>query len=219
MQTIPLAKTKDGEDVAVKLQYPDVSRLLEVDTSTMQLLSDFASFFFKDFSFSWVVQEFKVNLRSEFDFTNEARNSDLTNERFSHRGLSVRTPRIRWDLTRKRMLTMEFIQGTKINDAEGLKKQGFNPREVGRLLVDVFAEMIYCHGVLHADPHAGNMMVVPSPAGKNKPQIVLLDHGLYRTLDERFRLLYCNLWKAMLLGDVKLLSTVAEELGVAKYST
>ncbi|KAJ3190568.1 hypothetical protein HK101_008590, partial [Irineochytrium annulatum] len=212
------ARTKDGEAVAVKIQYPDVVKLFEVDTRTMQLLSDLAGLFFNDFSFGWIVSEFKTSLASEFDFTNEAKNSDLTHERFRHRREAIRCPTIRWELTTKRVLVMEFIEGIKVNDFAGIReKLGLNPRDVGRLVCEAFSEMIFLHGVVHCDPHAGNMLVVRCEADPRKPTLVILDHGLYRTLDDKFRVLYSNLWKAILLNDMALLKEVAEALGVGQY--
>ncbi|KAJ3331926.1 hypothetical protein HDU76_001816 [Blyttiomyces sp. JEL0837] len=213
------AKTLDGELVAVKIQKPDLAHLLEVDTATMQLLSDLAALSFKDFSFTWVITEFKTTLRAEFDFKNEARNCELTNERFRHRRAAVRCPKVRWDLTTKKVLVMEFVDGVKVNDEIAIKGLGLVPTDVGRLACEVFAEMIFQHGVIHCDPHAGNMMVVRSPIDPRKPQLVILDHGLYRTLDDRFRLLYCHLWKAMVTGDMALLRDVSEALGVGKYAS
>ncbi|KAJ3116102.1 hypothetical protein HDU96_010396 [Phlyctochytrium bullatum] len=208
------ARTRDGELVAVKVQYPDVARLFEVDTSTMQLLSDIAGLLFRDFSFGWIVTEFKSSLSTEFDFTNEARNACMTHERFAHRRHAVRCPAVRWDLTGRRVLTMEFVDGVKVNDAAGLRAIGVKPRDVGTLLCEVFAEMVFCHGVVHCDPHPGNVLVVNSQKHPGKPQLVILDHGLYRTLDDRFRLLYCDLWRAMVLNDVGLLRNIAAALGV-----
>ncbi|KAI8844732.1 hypothetical protein BC829DRAFT_491841, partial [Chytridium lagenaria] len=96
----------------------------------MQLLSDLANLFFQDFSFGWIVTEFKSSLSTEFDFTNEARNAAMTHERFAHRRAAVRCPHIRWDLTSRRVLTMEYIDGVKVNDGGGLRSLGLNPKEV-----------------------------------------------------------------------------------------
>ncbi|KAJ3102039.1 hypothetical protein HDU97_000894 [Phlyctochytrium planicorne] len=210
------ARTKDNELVAVKIQYPDVARLFEVDTSTLQLLSDLASLFFHDFNFGWIATEFKSSLATEFDFTHEARNAQSTHERFAHRRSAVRCPIVRWEMTGRRVLTMEFVDGVKVNDAEGLRQRGLNPRDVGRLMCEVFAEMVFLHGVVHCDPHPGNILVVNSPRDSGRPQLVILDHGLYRTLEEKFRLLYCDLWRAMVLNDTAELKKVATALGVEK---
>lgn len=118
----------------------------------------------------------------------------------------------------KWMQTMEFIDGVKVNDVEGLRARGLDPKKVGPLLCEAFSEMIFVHGVVHCDPHAGNMLVVNSPADHRLPQLVILDHGLYRTLDEEFRLLYCKMWKAILIGDMELLKEVAEGLGAGPFT-
>ncbi|KAJ1553791.1 hypothetical protein HK405_006878, partial [Cladochytrium tenue] len=211
------AVTADGQDVAVKIQYPDVSRLFVVDTSTMQLVSDVAAWLFPDFALSWVVAEFRSTLLAELDFCREADNADGTAARFAHRAASVRCPTIRRDLSGVRLLTMEFVDGVKVNNVAGLLELGVRPRDVAVLVCDAFAEMVFCHGVVHCDPHPGNMLVVRSPADPTKPQLVLLDHGMYRTLDDRFRKLYCNLWKAMVLQDRALLRHVSEEIGAGEF--
>nr|CAG8438933.1 6701_t:CDS:2 [Entrophospora candida] len=167
------AKTKYGDEVAVKVQYPDVYRLFNVDIWTLQTI-------------------------------------------FRHRANEMSIPKIYWDLTTKRILTMEFIHGVKINDIDGLKKIGADPNWVRNILLEIFAEMIFCHGVIHCDPHPGNALVTISPKTK-KPQIVLLDHGLYRELSDDFRKTYCDLWKALVLNDSNALKVVSESLGVPQY--
>ncbi|CAG8642647.1 10846_t:CDS:2, partial [Cetraspora pellucida] len=209
-------KTKDGREVAVKIQYPDVSRLFHVDIWTMQSMSNLISFFFPEFELTWIITEFKQNLISEFDFLREARNGELTKERFKHRARELKIPDIIWELTTKRVLTMEFVNGVKINNMEKLINLGVNPKWVRTILLEVFAEMIFCHGVIHCDPHAGNALITISPI-TNKPQLVLLDHGLYRELSDEFRLIYCYLWKALILNDSESLKKVANSLGVPQY--
>ncbi|KAI8846281.1 hypothetical protein BC829DRAFT_398855 [Chytridium lagenaria] len=77
-------------------------------------------------------------------------------------------------------------------------------------MCEVFAEMVFCHGVVHCDPHPGNVLVVKSPLGHGLPQLV--------TLDDRFRVLYCDLWRAMVFNDVELMKRVAADLGVEGIS-
>lgn len=200
----------------VKVQYPDVSRLFHVDVWTMQSMSNLISYFFPEFEFTWIITEFKQNLIAEFNFLHEAKNGELTKQRFKHLGDELTVPNIVWDLTTKRVLTMEYIKGVKINDLVGLKSLGANPKWVRNLLLQVFAEMIFCHGIVHCDPHPGNALVTISPETK-KPQLVLLDHGLYRELSEEFRKTYCDLWKALILNDTKLLGETVDKLGVPQY--
>lgn len=92
----------------------------------------------------------------------------------------------------------------------------FSRIQVAKSLMETFAEMIFVHGFLHGDPHPGNILVCPE--GHNGFSLVLLDHGLYREFDERFRLDYCQLWKALILLDTKKIQHLGEQFGVRKYS-
>jgi aarF domain-containing kinase len=83
---------------------------------------------------------------------------------------------------------MEYIDGVKINEPEKIKEMGFDTKQVGTSLIKIFADMIFKHGFVHCDAHPGNILVRRKPINRNNPtndyQIVLLDHGLYRTLDK-----------------------------------
>ena len=99
------------------------------------------------------------------------------------------------------------------NDPAALRAAGLDVRECGELICDTFAEMIFVHGRVHADPHAGNIYFKASEGGlggvnrcevievegRKRPQLVLLDHGLYYDLcegDHDVRLNFCRYWKA-----------------------
>ncbi|KAG0249189.1 hypothetical protein BG011_009521 [Mortierella polycephala] len=206
------AVTMDGRLAAVKVQYNDVSRLFKTDMWTMQTISSMIGFIFPEFELGWIVNEFRENLTSEFDFTNEARNGEATKERFRNRS-DFYVPEIFWDLSSKKILTMEFIDGVKVNDVEGLHKLGVSPKWVRQTLLEVFAEMMYQHGVVHCDPHAGNILITKD-SFTGKSCFVLLDHGLYRTLDETFRYNYCQLWRALILNNQELLNKASGNIGI-----
>src|SRR5438034_8993052 len=81
-------------------------------------------------------------------------------------------PTVMSDLSTERLLVMDYINGIKITDREALEQAGISPHEVARLLNELYAEQMLHLGILHADPHPGNLRVQPGP----RP--VLLDHGL-----------------------------------------
>jgi predicted unusual protein kinase regulating ubiquinone biosynthesis (AarF/ABC1/UbiB family) len=83
----------------------------------------------------------RKNVETEFNFQNEAKNAQDTMDRFQHRKNVFHVPKIHWDLTRERILTMEYIDGVKVNHVEGLQGIGVDPKWVGRLLQEIFAEM------------------------------------------------------------------------------
>jgi len=107
-----------------------------------------------------------------------------------------------------------------VDDVDSLEKAGIDPKQVASLLVDVFAEMIFCHGYVHGDPHPGNILVHkhPSRSGKNNFDLVLLDHGLYRELDENFRSNYCRLWRALILLDPDEIQQAGRNLGAGEFA-
>ncbi|XP_068303151.1 uncharacterized protein [Pyrus communis] len=206
---------KDHQEVAIKVQYPGLEQHMKIDTATMYFLSKSLTWFFPEYRFDWLVSEFVHAISLELDFIQEARNSETTATNFANNKW-VKIPRIFWDLTTTQVLTMEFCTGQKVDDVQFLKERRINPMKVAEVLLEAFAEMIFIHGFLHGDPHPGNILV--SPEGPNGFSLVLLDHGIYKQLDEGFRLDYCQLWKALILLDSKKLHHLGERFGVGKYS-
>ncbi|KAK1287028.1 putative ABC1 protein [Acorus calamus] len=188
---------------------------MKIDITTMSILSNFISWVFPDYRFDWAVLEFEKTISMELDFVQEAKNSERTAKNFKKKKF-IRVPRVYWDLTTKQVLTMQFCDGHKVDDVEYLKEIGINPAKVAKALVELFAEMIFVHGFLHGDPHPGNILV--SAEGHRGFSLVLLDHGIYKELDNGFRLDYCQLWKSLILLDSHKIQDLGEKFGVGKYS-
>ncbi|KAK2634409.1 hypothetical protein Ddye_029201 [Dipteronia dyeriana] len=209
------AMLRDNHEVAIKVQYPGLEHKMRLDTTIMSFLSKSIAWFFPEYRFEWMVSEFARAISFELDFIQEAKNSERTAENFRSNDV-VRVPQVFWDFTTSQVLTMEFCRGCKVDDLKFLKEIKVNPIKVSKALVEVFAEMIFVHGFVHGDPHPGNILV--SPEGQNGFSLVLLDHGTYRTLDEAFRVNYCQLWKALILLDSNKIQHLGEQFGVGKYS-
>ncbi|XP_040373157.1 aarF domain-containing protein kinase 1 isoform X1 [Rosa chinensis] len=213
------AVLKDHQAVAIKVQYPGLEQQMKLDTTTMYFISKSITWFFPEYRFGWLVAEFVQAISLELDFIQEAGNSERTANNFKNNKW-VKVPHVFWDLTTKQVLTMEFCTGHKVDDVGYLKERKIDPvkyvLQVAKVLLEMFAEMIFIHGFLHGDPHPGNILV--SPEGQNGFSLVLLDHGIYKQLNDKFRLDYCQLWKALILLDSKKLQHLGEQFGVAKYS-
>ena len=158
------------------------------------------------YDYSWLLEEVQDNLPKELDFELEAANSARCRANFasstygampgcalrpqwqppcqpvpilrSRYGKSVHVPAIHSGICSKRVLTMEYMEGLKVTDVEGIRALGFAPHAVARLVSEAFNEMIFRFGDVHCDPHEANMMVRKD--GQGRMQLVLLDHGLYR---------------------------------------
>jgi aarF domain-containing kinase len=221
------AHTWAGDDVAVKVQYPFVGRLLNGDLSTLKMLCSISNYLFEGLNLDWIVEEFENNLVNELNFINEAQNCEETEQLFVHKK-RFRVPKIFWEYTTPRILTMELIRGFKITDMAQFEKTRIDQSAVFRVLSEVFAEMLFLHGRIHADPHPGNIMVEPasptskttslSPSQHTDFTVVLLDHGLYKTVSENFRFSFAQLWKALIFHDEPLLKESSERLGTGSYS-
>ncbi|VAH95399.1 unnamed protein product [Triticum turgidum subsp. durum] len=162
----------------------------------------------------------------ELDFLCEAQNSErcLVNFRklSPHIANSICTPKVYWNLSTSRILTMEYIDAKEVTDVKGIKDLGIRPVDVSNLVNKAFAEMIFKHGFVHCDPHAANMMIRPLPQdskkwfGSKRPQLVLLDHGLYKELDHATRINYASLWKALVRADQNGIKEYSIKLGAGE---
>ncbi|KAL0664226.1 hypothetical protein Bca4012_101064 [Brassica carinata] len=115
-------------------------------------------------------------------------------------------------------MIMSFLSKSvvKVDDVEAIKRTNLSPGKVAKVLVEVFAEMIFVHGFIHGDPHPGNILV--SPGGQNGFSLVLLDHGNCKTLDEGFRQDFCRLWEALILLDSTKIQELGTRFGVGQYA-
>ncbi|XP_059482617.1 aarF domain-containing kinase 1 [Neocloeon triangulifer] len=204
------AVLQDGRTVAVKVQHASVRGNSLVDLKTMEFLVSIVSRLFPDFRFEWLVKETKRNIPLELDFHNEGKNAEKA-DRILVKFPWLFVPKIYWNLTTPRVLTMEFVEGGQINDVEYIEKSKINKWLLSSRLGDMYSEMIFKHGFVHADPHPGNILV--QPKGKDF-KIILLDHGLYAELEPKFRRQYARLWLSILNFDMPAIKQVAIDLGV-----
>uniref|UniRef100_A0A8C2CMD0 AarF domain-containing protein kinase 1 n=1 Tax=Cyprinus carpio TaxID=7962 RepID=A0A8C2CMD0_CYPCA len=119
----------DGRTVAVKVQHPKVQRQSSKDIVVMEFLLQVVHWLFPDFAFMWLVEEAKKNMPLELDFLNEGRNAEKIAEMLKQFTF-LKIPKIHWDLSTKRILTMDFAEGGQVNDREYIKKHGINVNEV-----------------------------------------------------------------------------------------
>lgn len=88
--------------------------------------------------------------------------------------------------------------------------------DVSKLISTLFHSQVFLSGFVHSDPHPANVMVRKHPQKRGKPQLVLVDHGLYKEIDNGFRILYAHLYKSLLLADVPAIQATCEKLGITK---
>src|SRR4030066_1120010 len=208
------ARLKDDTPVVVKVQRPGVENLVERD---LEVLSDIARLAEEhttlgaNYDITGWIEEFAFMLRNELDCTSEGHNADRIRSNFgSHKRLYV--PRIFWEYTTKRVVTMEEISGIKINDIESLDKAGLDRHLIAENFAHIVLTMAYKHGFFHADPHPGNFFVLPEGI------IGLIDYGMVGRLDENLQLSLLRMDMALVRKDADRLMDELIALGIAKGS-
>lgn len=158
------ARLYTGEEVAVKIQRPDLREKIENDIAILESFVRFANRYPQiNESADWegMLREFDQTIHEEINYVQEARNADRFREHFKDWKV-IRVPKIYWTHTTKHIITMEFIRGTKVVDLEALTARGISPVKVNRLLIKAYLKQLLEDGFFHADPHPGNLLVMDS---------------------------------------------------------
>jgi ubiquinone biosynthesis protein len=201
----------DGRPVAVKVQHRNYAKRVGADLWMVNAVLRLLARFDRAFDFRPVIDEIGRASLDLADYDTEARNQEVLAENLAHRG-DVFVPRVIREYSTSRLLVMEWADGVPAADADALRAAGIEPADVARLVSDCYSEQLIAHGLFHADLHPGNFLV------RTGPQLVLLDFGLCRSVDDRFRLALCRLLKAMTGGDSEAMLTAVEDLGVRSPS-
>lgn len=203
--------------VAVKVQHPGLRETCATDILVIRGFINLLYWMYPRLDYRWLAEEAEQNIPVELDFENEGKNSMKFAELFSEMK-NIKVPMVFWSHTSKRVLTMSFEEGFKVTDLEKLKENGICPSKVARLVSTVFCKQIFLHGFVHCDPHPGNVLVRKAKRSwyhffaPNEPELVILDHGLYRELDNDFRLDYARLWKSIVEVDIDGIKTYSESM-------
>jgi predicted unusual protein kinase regulating ubiquinone biosynthesis (AarF/ABC1/UbiB family) len=166
-------KLKSGETVAVKVQRPDLSQQITLDLYILRQLAGWANKNLKRVRSDLVgiMDEFGARIFEEMDYTHEGRNAERFAQLYGHLP-DVYVPRIYWQYTQRRVLTMEWITGTKLTQLQEIRAQGIDASYLIDVGVQCSLRQLLEHGFFHADPHPGNLLATPD--GK----LAYLDFGM-----------------------------------------
>lgn len=165
---------QDGTEVAVKIQRPDIERILRADFRAMKLVIWLAkrfTAFGKQIDLNLLYNEMVDTIGAELNFLQELRNGRSFADRFEAMS-GVRFPVYYEELSTRRVLVMEWIEGARITDLAFIDANGINRRELSERLFRLFLEQVLNGGQFHADPHGGNIIIKPDGT------IVLIDFGM-----------------------------------------
>ncbi|KAI9852299.1 MAG: hypothetical protein M1838_001188 [Thelocarpon superellum] len=256
------ARLADGREVAIKVQKREIAQQVGWDLWAFKVVAYLYTSIF-DLPLYSFVPYISGRLLLETDFVNEADNAERMAELVAHdsrlRG-RVYVPVVYRDLSSKRIMTAEWIEGVRLWDKETLTAPwrggrrgspgcqgapldgpsdptaparpdgrikpdrtgwkgkdgkaglGLSLKEVMTSMVDLFSAQMFLWGWVHCDPHPGNIFIRRLPSGR--PELVLLDHGLYIHLEPAFRHQYALFWKSLLTFDNATLATIAKSWGI-----
>jgi predicted unusual protein kinase regulating ubiquinone biosynthesis (AarF/ABC1/UbiB family) len=157
------AKLFTGEEVAVKVQRPNLNGIIKGDIEILRKVTKFAERFpslNENADWAGMLREFDETVHEEMDYSAEGRNAERFHESFKE-WTNVHVPKIYWKATTEKVLTMEFIHGTKVTALDELRARNVSPEKVNRLLIRTYLKQLLEDGFFHADPHPGNLLVMP----------------------------------------------------------
>ncbi|KQC03624.1 MAG: hypothetical protein APR53_04880 [Methanoculleus sp. SDB] len=192
------ATLPDGTAVAVKVQRPGIEEIIETDIAILGNLARRVDEIYPDlriFNPQGMVREFSTQIRKELDFIREGNNTERLAASMADIP-GIRVPRVFRDMSCRRVLTMEYISGVRIDDIAGIRGFGIATGDLSELVLQAYLTQIFEDGFFHADPHRGNLLVTP------EHELVFIDCGMVGVLRPERRKIFVNLLLGMVEEDV-----------------
>jgi ubiquinone biosynthesis protein len=202
------AQLTTGEIVAVKVRRPGIDRIVAQDLDALRQLARLLAGHMpavRAIDPPGLVEEFARTIRAELDLAREGRNVERCARNFTG-DPTVRIPRVFWEHTTASVLTMEYLDGVRLADLTEAGVGPFAKRRIARRGADAILAQILLHGFFHADPHPGNIVVLPDQV------IGFLDFGIVGRVDETLRAHLANIIRAVWRRDAKALAALAVDL-------
>jgi predicted unusual protein kinase regulating ubiquinone biosynthesis (AarF/ABC1/UbiB family) len=169
--------------VVVKVQRPNIEKVVATDLAALQTVSRWVMLYRpirRHADVPALLREFSQTLAEEVDYLHEGKNAEIFAENFT--GVEdVRVPAVYWPHTTRRVLTLEDVGAIKITDYAAIDAAGVDRKQVAQRLFDIYLKQIFEHHFFHADPHPGNLFVLPQPNETGGPagfKIVFVDFGM-----------------------------------------
>jgi len=193
------ARLHSGEVVAVKVQRPNLGQIINFDLAVLHRIARFMQRFprhIRGIDWEGTIDEFAAVIFEEMDYVQEGHNAETFRDNFS-RWQEVYVPKIHWSHVSPRVLTMEFIDGTKVLDLQTLNDRGIQPREVVKLIARTYLKQLLEDGYFHADPHPGNLRVM------NDGRLAFFDFGMVGRITQKLQSQMIDAFFHIVERDVK----------------
>lgn len=174
------ARLHSGDEVAVKVQRPNLVPIITCDLFLMRWAAGWSSPFLPlnlGHDLTQIVDEFGVKLFEEIDYLNEGRNAEKFADNFRN-DPKIKVPKIYWPYCSKRVLTLEWIDGFKLTDTARVRQANLNPDDLVEIGVSSGLQQLLEFGFFHADPHPGNLFAMPDG------RMTYIDFGMMDQLEQ-----------------------------------
>ncbi|MCK6584406.1 MAG: AarF/UbiB family protein [Anaerolineales bacterium] len=178
------AEAMGFEDVVVKILRPNIEQIVEVDMSAIRVVGSWLKRYrpvSERADVMAIVGEFDAILKAELDYLSEGKNAEVFATNFNDDG-GVHVPRVVWSRTTRCILTLEDVTAIKITDYDAITNAGISRAAVAERLLAAYLKQIFEDGFFHADPHPGNLFVLPLPEknedGSTRFRLTFIDFGM-----------------------------------------
>ena len=201
---------KNGDKVAVKVQRPNVKHMMETDIEIMFYFANLLERHVEKlrmFKPVKIVNEFKEWTDKELDFRLEARNAKRFGQNF--RGSkTIHIPKVYDELTSEKVLTLEFIEGVELHNIKEIKRRKLDFNQIIKNGFDAIMTQVFVHGIFHADPHPGNMIIMRNNI------VAFVDFGIVGYFDEKLKNSCIDLLYGIVEQDEELIMETLVSMGM-----
>ncbi|WP_054034251.1 ABC1 kinase family protein [Desulfatitalea tepidiphila] len=191
------ARLHSGDEVVVKVQRPGIEKVIEVDLEIMLHLATLAERHIEELAVYRpikIVEEFANTIEKELDYTLEASSMERVSRQFLN-DPNVYVPKVYRNYSSRRMLTIEYVDGIKVSDTQRIDAARMDRRVITERGADILFKQIFTFGFFHADPHPGNIFVLPGNV------ICLIDFGMTGAVDRATREAFVRLVEGVIRRD------------------
>lgn len=230
---VHIAYSREGKKYAVKVQYPDIEEIVRIDLKTLRRIFGLLNVLFPQYGLKKIYQELREVILEELDFQTEGKNLELIEKNLREEN-DLLFPKIYWEYSSARILTLEFMEGVKISNLKALADLGVDPSEVAVHIINAYCRQIFIDGIYHADPHPGNFLVqareerveilTPDPdnpegpgrtvtESRTVPKIIMMDFGAVARISDPMRQGIARFIEGIIKRDNLLISKAMKQMG------
>lgn len=189
-----------GETVAIKIRRPGILQIIEVDLEIISHLSSLMERHVegvRELNLTGIVAEFDKAIKKEVNFNFELKNMERFRKNFKDKQ-KIYVPAIYKDYSSKNILTMEYVDGIKLSQIDNFSEMKIHYKEIIGSIVDLMMKQIFDYGFFHADPHPGNIFIIP-----HTQKICFLDFGVMGTIPADHREYLSSIIIGIVTGDTR----------------